>query len=832
MKRLPYFALILLPFSSLSAQRTATPAKDIKVPKGFEVELLYSVPRDQQGSWVAMCQDDKHRFIVSDQYGSLYRFPSPAPGQALDPATIEKIDLPIGHAQGLCYAFDSLYVVVNSRKSQTGSGVFRVLDTDKDDKFDKVVTIKKLAATGGEHGPHAIMLTPDRQNLIVVMGNQTQLPKDYSHSRVPEHWGEDQLLPRISHFMKGVKAPVGHIAKIDPEGKSWEVIATGFRNQYDAAFNREGELFTYDADMEWDLNTPWYRPTRINHVIDGADFGWRTGSAKFPEHYRDSFGAVVDIGPGSPTGVCFGYGARFPPRYQDAFFVCDWSYGKLYAVHLTEQGSTYSGGFEEFASAAPLPLTDILINPVDRAMYFMVGGRRVQSGLYRVTYTGSADTSSAKQPTLQVPAPRAARRALERFLQKDPPELNQQAALNLWRSLGSNDRGIRHAARAALEKQKVSEWDFRVLDEKDVRIATAGLIALARAGGQKSANDVIVKAISFDYPGLETKQDRLDLLRALTLALTRGGQPEGATKGKLLAYLDQIYPAQSPDENRELSALLAYLQAPAMVPKTVALLENASGQEEQITYAMNLRFMTTGWTPALRTKYFQWFVRAGNYRGGARFGAYLGDMKKNAVDAIPAEQRTPALTKLINTKPEGGPQFSSEARKFVKMWKMEDLHGLLGAGLEGGRNYKNGRKMFGAGSCYVCHRFNNEGGAVGPDLTSVSGKFSPHDLLESIIEPGKEISDQYGASIFTMKDGKKVIGRIMNLSADHVQITTDMMRPSTTTRLNVPDIKSIEPSKISMMPPGLLATMTDTDILDLLAYLLSAGDPEHDLYKN
>ncbi|MEO0448428.1 MAG: hypothetical protein AAF191_20380, partial [Verrucomicrobiota bacterium] len=382
----------LLAIASFShAQGTATPPDKIRLPEGFKIELLYSVPRDEQGSWVAMCQDDEERLIVSDQYGGIFRFPIPELGQPLDPATIEPItysddqtaarkDVPkpnpmaptaamlelpfIGHAQGLCYAFDSLYVVVNSRRSETGCGVFRLLDTDGDDQFDEIVTIKQLDASGGEHGPHAILKAPDGEHLYVVMGNQTQLPS-YTHSRVPEVWGEDQLLPSLQHFMSGAEAPLGHIAQIDPEGKTWDVIATGFRNQYDAAVNREGELFTFDADMEWDLNTPWYRPTRVNHVIDGADYGWRTGSGKFPEYCSDTFGASVDIGPGSPTGVCFGYGAKFPAKYQNAFFICDWSYGKLYAVHLSPQGSTYGGTFEEFAGAQPLPLTDILINPED-----------------------------------------------------------------------------------------------------------------------------------------------------------------------------------------------------------------------------------------------------------------------------------------------------------------------------------------------------------------------------------------------------------------------------------------------------------------------------------
>ena len=405
------------------AQRSATSPDQIRLPDGFKIELLYSVPRGDQGSWVAMCQDDKGRLIVSDQHGGLYRFPIPKLGERVDPASIQPITysivgakarksitgtdpkpltgelakLPkIGHAQGICYAFDSLYVVVSSRSSTMGCGVYRLLDTDGDDNFDKLVKIKSLGDTAGEHGPHAIIPAPDGKHLYVIIGNQTKVPVDYTHSRVPEVWGEDQLLPSLQHFMKGAEAPLGHIAQIDPEGKTWEIVATGFRNQYDAAFNREGELFTYDADMEWDLNTPWYRPTRINHVIDGADYGWRTGSGKFMDFCSDTFGAVVDVGPGSPTGVCFGYGAKFPAKYQNAFFACDWSYGKLYAVHLKPKGSTYTATVEEFASAQPLPITDLLINPDDGAMYFTVGGRRVQSGLYRVTYIGNESTAPAR----------------------------------------------------------------------------------------------------------------------------------------------------------------------------------------------------------------------------------------------------------------------------------------------------------------------------------------------------------------------------------------------------------------------------------------------------
>lgn len=858
----PLILCVLSCFASFAlsghAQPGATPPERIRLPDGFKIELLHSVPRDDQGSWVAMCQDDKGRLIVSDQHGGLYRFPIPELGERVDPASIQPITysivgakarrritgtapkpmteelakLPkIGHAQGICYAFDSLYVVVSSRSSTMGCGVFRLLDTDGDDNFDKLVKLKTLGETAGEHGPHAIIPAPDGKHLHVIIGNQTKVPSDYTHSLVPEVWGEDQLLPSLQHFMKGAEAPLGHIAKIDPEGKSWEIVATGFRNQYDAAFNREGELFTFDADMEWDLNTPWYRPTRINHVIDGADYGWRTGSGKFMDFCSDTFGAVVDVGPGSPTGVCFGYGAKFPAKYQNAMFACDWSYGKLYAVHLKPKGSTYTATFEEFASAQPLPLTDILVNPADGAMYFTVGGRRVQSGLYRVTYVGDESTASARSVSGGKDE-RQARRALEDHLQQGAAAASPSELDNIWASLGSADRGIRHAARAALEKQPVAGWKTRLADETNPAISTAAMIALARVDAKNSASKILEKVMDIDYNKTNSRQTRLDLLRSVTLTLTRSGQPSATDKAKLIKWLGGIYPARTPEENRDLSAMAAFLNAPFAVERGMKLLANASGQEEQIGYALNLRHLKEGWTPELRETYFKWFVLSGSYKGGARLANYLADIKKHATESVPEGKLTPALKKLIATQPESSmPQFTLEPRSFVKNWALKDFAGDLDEGIKADRDFANGRKMAGAGSCYVCHRFNGEGGAVGPDLSSVGGKFSAHDLLEAIIDPGKEISDQYGATDFKLKDGTVVSGRIMNLGEDHYQVNTDMMNPSSNTLVDINDLVSIEASPISMMPPGLINTMSKDDVFDLLAYFISGGDPKHPVFN-
>ena len=145
----------------------------------------------------------------------------------------------------------------------------------------KVKLLREIEG-GGEHGMHSIVLSPDGKSLYVVCGNSTELTK-VDRSRVPFNWGEDNLATPIpTGFMDDSLALAGWIARTDPDGKEWELIAAGMRNPFDIAFNHDGELFTYDADMEWDIGEPWYRPTRVNHVIHGAEFGFRNGSGKWP----------------------------------------------------------------------------------------------------------------------------------------------------------------------------------------------------------------------------------------------------------------------------------------------------------------------------------------------------------------------------------------------------------------------------------------------------------------------------------------------------------------------------------------------------------------------
>ena len=175
---------------------------------------------------------------------------------------------------------------------------------------------------------------------------------------------------------------------------------SGFRNEYDFAFNAAGDMFTFDADMEWDVGAYWYRPIRVNHCIAGAEFGWRSGAAKWPSYYFDSLPGTVDVGRGSPTGIVFYEHNQLPPKYYGSLIMGDWSMGRILVAHLQKSGATYTGTWETLLSGNPLNITDLEIDR-DGSIVFTTGGRASEGGVYRLRYKDGpakpADASSVAE---------------------------------------------------------------------------------------------------------------------------------------------------------------------------------------------------------------------------------------------------------------------------------------------------------------------------------------------------------------------------------------------------------------------------------------------------
>jgi putative heme-binding domain-containing protein len=831
------------------------PDTQITLLEGFDAELLYSVPASQ-GSWVAMAFDPQGRIIVSDQDSNgVFRVTLADQDDVNSKIDVESLEgfpydpIPwgsrtVGGALGFLYAFDSLYM--SSMK-----GFYRIRDTDGDDTYDEFTLLKKLHV-GYEHSAHSIIKTEDGEGLYLVSGNHSPLP-DGVKSLQPEVWGLDSLLPAMpdsNGHAVGVRAPGGWICRISPDGKDWTMVASGFRNCVDLAINREGELFTYDSDLEFDIGSPWYRPTRVNHVTSASEFGWRAGSAKWPEYFADSNGAVINVGPGSPTGISFGHHSNFPDRFQDKLFLCDWTFGTIYTLDMEENGSSYTGTKKEFLNGTPLNISAMRFGP-DGHMYFVIGGRNTDSKLYRIRYVGGETKGEAKS-LLENQGLRDLRHSLEEFHGNNRG--GEAAIEKAWPQLSHADRSIRYAARLAIENQDLDLWQDKFFSESDPRAIICAAIALCRHGNKSLSNLVLKKLGGVPFDSLD-HDDRLALLRAYSLCLIRLNDPTAAEVDAIIAQIDPFYPAENEALDTELCRLLSYLDAPTVVSKTIALMKvtqtktlaydkemltrheygkailkamSNTPNSQNIQYAYSLRRVQHGWSLEDRKFYFSWLSDTLRKSGGLSFAGYIRAIRADAIDHLP-EKDAAAVSWLLGDiaavdlsalpTPKGPPV----------NWTADTAMTLFETELKG-RDFENGKEMYSAGRCVACHRFQGSGGRSGPDLGSVAQRYTIRDILVSICEPSNSISEQYQASTILRNDGSSSTGRIIYRNDQEIAIGTNPFDLSALTKIPISEVKSVEPSQVSMMPPAMIALMNKEELSDLMAYLLSGGDPEHKVF--
>lgn len=833
---------------------SATADTEIETPDGFAVDLVYAVPKEEQGSWVSLTAGPNGKLIACDQ-GSEGAFLIDVEESSKGPsATVTLIevnepgsDRRLSGAQGLLWAYDSLWFHKN------GGHLFRVTDSDGDGDLDRAEQIPSETG-GGEHGNHALIATADGKGIYMAGGNHAPLYELASSSVTT--WDEDLLLPRMwdaNGHARGRLAPGGWVTRLDPNSFEQQLLCIGFRNEYDIALNRYGDMFTYDADMEWDLGSPWYRPTRICHVVSGGDYGWRSGTGKWATYYEDSLPPVVEIGPGSPTGLVAGIGAKFPAKYQDAIFALDWTFGTIYAIRMTPQGAGYVGTSEPFVTGSPLPVTDATIGS-DGALYFTVGGRGAQSALYRVRYVGSESTELVTSTDLPVDVQQARqiRHRLEQFHGGELAGAESLAAIETaWPHLESRDRFLRAAARVAIESQPVELWGARAISEQKPQSFITAAVALARVGNESHQAPLMDRFLGMDIDSLPESQ-KLGGLRAISLICIRLGAPSASQNEQLIAKLDPLLPQSNDDVNTELVKLLVYLDSPTVIEKTMELIvdrkppvipdwtELASRNagyggtvqkvldnhppSREIGYALALRNMREGWTIKQRRDYFQFLNEAGKASGGASYPGFIGNIRDEALGYCSDAERV-ALEDITGEDYNPVPDF--EIKPIVgpgQVWTAADATSKA-ANRFREADFEAGRSLYFAANCGKCHRYAGLGGNIGPDLTSIPNKFDVGYVIEHIIDPSKVISDQYQSYNVLTAAGAVLTGLVSEADGKMVIYTADVKAQPIT--LNANQVEAVKPSKVSQMPKGLIDGLSADELRDLLAYLMSGGDPKN-----
>lgn len=782
---------------------------------GFSIDRIRRAEPDE-GSWVSMAFDPQGRITVAREDKGLLRLTLTEQGDEV--VNVESINDTLLECRGLLYAYDSLYANANNSK-----GMYRLRDTSGDDRFDEVTLLREFPGTVG-HGRNDLALGPDGM-IYSIHGDAVVVPTDNIVDRTSPLRDTRRSKPERE----------GHLIRTNQDGTHWEVVAAGLRNPFGIDFNADGELFTYDADAEFDMGAPWYRPTRLDHLVSGADFGWRGLTKSWPPYrldHPDNALPVVDIGKGSPTAVKAGIRSSFPPAYQKAMFALDWAYGRIVACHLYPRGAGYVCRPETFLKGRPLNVTDLDFGP-DGSMYVVTGGRKTQSVLYRIRYTGPR--SPLAEDTLQ----QVARREFSRRQRHKRQKLEQlhgvaaqasDAVAMAWASIGSHDPTIRQAARVAVEHQPVDAWRTLALKEGEPRRQIVGLLALSRNGNVNDRSLILQRLNTLSVDELSAF-NQLSMLQSYSLCLTDEETLDAAlvlrTRERLAKWLsrglDRAFHAPTgsgPGVTRKLAHLLIQLDSADSVRQVIDLLAWSKTHEERIDYLFMLRNVRNGWTNKNRRLYFETLRHVEQtVVGGDGMPGFLKRIREEAVKTLTESERT-ELEDVIESSSESEPRLPS-TRPIVREWKVEEIDEILAA-TDATPNAQRGKELFNAASCSRCHRSGRLGHFVGPDLTSVARRFSRRDLLVSMMKPSLVVAERYRNVQIVTTDGRSVVGRPVS-GGDYrspvIRIATDALNPTQIVEIAKSDIDVHRDSTLSPMPAGLLNTLTRLEILDLLAFL-------------
>jgi len=831
----------------------------VKAPPGFKVTLFAAPPRVSYPVTLSAAPDGAV-YVAVDEQGSLGRTPGggrvvrcideDGDGKADRVNVFAKME----HPRGVIAQDGKVWVLhppmLSVFRDEDGDGT-----SDRQEVLVSGLTTSMIDERGGDHTTNGIRMGLDGWIYIAV--------GDYGFHGAK---GKDGTM---------LSQRGGGILRVRPDGTELEVFAIGLRNPFAIAIDPFMNLFTRDNTNDgagWDV--------RVSHLIQTADYGYPQRFANFPDEIMPPLGAY---GQGGGTGALSLYDERWPEAYCSALLTGDWGRSQVYRHDLKPAGASFRGDQSVFLTIPRPTGMDIGVDGRLYVASWRGGEASVYVGpqvgfLACVAPPGWSPASPVDPKGLALAelidglcGPNAASRfhCQREILRRGPsPEttraltdlasdasrplhgrvaalfalkqVNGAASHGVLRKLAA-DEAVREFALRALADRKteldgVEAAPFRAaLADPSPRVRAQAVIALGRLGDVGAAPAIIPltsRPEGSPMPATRPVNAQPDPDRAVPHLATRALVSLRAVE----ACLDAI---DGPHRAGALRALRS-MHDPKAVEGLIKKLSTARSPEVRRDilatlvrlYQREAVYDGSWWgiRPDTTGPYFdprEW-ESSGRIASVLKSAVIDGDTETAPFLRSELARRRVRLKGLPADATTDRPKIEQEVR--VLLAKADpnnpDQIGNLSYEAAASRTLQatgdvgRGKVLFTAQSCRACHTDADGQTPKGPHLVDIGKRYSPADLVESMLKPSAKIAQGYEAYSFAMADGRVFTGFVVSEGASTVQVreSSGALR-----ELKRSDIEERRRQETSAMPEGIAANLTPEGLADLVAYLRSLG---------
>lgn len=659
----------------------------------------------------------------------------------------------------------------------------------------------------------------------------------------------------------------GGIVRVRPDGNEMEVFTHGLRNIYDVAIDPFMNIFTRGNTNDgggWNI--------RFIHQIQSGEYGYPMLFKHFTE---EIIPALVDVGGGSGTGALFMNDHRWPSKYNNVPMMADWGRNQLYIHRVKEDGPSFTQKDEQFIQMPQI--TDVDVDAAG-AMYLAAWDGAGYSGnpdkgyVVRVTpkdftyetflnvqeasvnelinalKSGSAKARlSVQYELLQRPKSKTASKVLKLAKEKDESLEVRAAALFTYAQIAgeesipnlvelTKDNTIKEFALRALtdRKQYSDKAPLNIfiegLQSASVRVKTASIIGLGRLGNSKAVAELLKIKVpnSFVAPKINSEGPHATPNSEIIL-------PHLAAKALVnLNAVDECVAALQ-TEHRDMALwALRYMHEDKVVEGLINAYENAESESFKVKVLNNLARIyhmeqpyDTSWWWSTRPDTHGPYYKTMDWEQSPVIRSFLMDKFKE----IGKENNT--FFAELNSKYRLGIDAFGEVKKekpkedmpVVDFEKIKNKKGQIGASsiedvmLALGKikgDTEKGKALFASQGCIACHSTTKDQVMKGPFMGQIGSIMNKEQIAESILKPNASISQGFSTVQLKTKDGKSYVGFVTEESADDLTIR-DIV--GTATSLKKIDIETRKELETSMMPAGLVNSLSFEEMASLVTFL-------------